>query len=1082
MDMVALPTLIRFRDSNFLAPHSHAMEWSRIIVLEIAAASQRVVGAATEYARRRGLRNVQSCHFRLEKEMQQVSVAAGGILGALGKSSLPNGPPLDDRLQDWFSTDELPICLDTLHQMEKMLRDNTWMNAVFNFVNTLWPLPPEDKIDAAVKLFDSRRHYFHFLLTTDVWNREDAQQQPRVCSAHAQDEAVVQRLLLPNPNSSPMEVEQDNISVPLSMTNRATAVEEKITKPIDARGKLDDILRWLDGLSCAAKHEETLSLRQPDTCTWLHSTPEYRSWRNSEDTFLWLQGKPGSGKTILASFAIDSLENKRLSGEALVFFYCDFRNDRSTSAAEVMRSLLYQLLRRIRYEESDPGELIGDLVKEKNGDTPILKNVKHLATFVSRTSKQFSHQPLVVVDALDECEDVKTLLDGLLILAKGGMRLFVTSRPLQAIKDRLCGLPSISMDNMTSAVSADIALHVTRELDSSPRLRALDRYFKMEIYSILCDRADGMFRWVQCQIDALNRCATKAEVRRALDNLPIGLDETYQRILTAIDLRSSDGKLTLRALVWLVGALRPLRLVEILEGLTIDLGRQTLDPESGAMHKGILLYACGSLVTYNEKTDIVILSHFSVKEYITGNLTRIKLPQYHISHQGAHEHLARICICYIALYLKHIHASSESTSQHRIMRTINDQPHNTTRVWSYVSNGSPAVFSSQELLSYVFTDGFNHLAHLGPANHVVLKDMVTLQSDIQRHPTAWENICWTSQRYKLLVPWPGPEHDFMLYVLTAFASDSLLRAFLGPTRRTVKPRYRTNPLVYAAHFGKPQHAQLLLSHGAKVNERGLVVQAYRQDIPLEVAVSRQHDAMVDLLLSTGSVVPKQLFTRTTDRNFPIRIARRLLQTDEFMEWVAERGNKPPSPLGLLERRLPSVYERDILVMIRRLVQVGLDPAARNSAQKAALHIAITERYEAVVVYLLLLGTPLPSDFMSAVSKVPSSERIPMLRLIVNAGADVGVAEGTSLHLAIRALEEDECLEAVKILVGAGCELFVYDKTRKTPLHVALERKYFTVMDYLLLRQQPVPLDALSAVVENIRGVTASGDGLLHRAV
>ena len=80
-----------------------------------------------------------------------------------------------------------------------------------------------------------------------------------------------------------------------------------------------------------------------------------------------------------------------------------------------------------------------------------------------------------------------------------------------------------------------------------------------------------------------------------------------------MDLGSPDGKLALRVLVWLVGALRPLRLVEILEGMTVDLGRRTMDPDTGAMHKGILLYACGSLVTYNEKTDILILSHFSVK-------------------------------------------------------------------------------------------------------------------------------------------------------------------------------------------------------------------------------------------------------------------------------------------------------------------------------------------------------------------------------------------------------------------------------------------------------------------------------------
>ena len=54
-------------------------------------------------------------------------------------------------------------------------------------------------------------------------------------------------------------------------------------------------------------------------------------------------------------------------------------------------------------------------------------------------------------------------------------------------------------------------------------------------------------------------------------------------------------------------------MVEILEGLTIDFKRKTVDTETGAMHKGVVLYACGSLVTYNEKTDVLILSHFSVK-------------------------------------------------------------------------------------------------------------------------------------------------------------------------------------------------------------------------------------------------------------------------------------------------------------------------------------------------------------------------------------------------------------------------------------------------------------------------------------
>lgn len=189
---------------------------------------------------------------------------------------------------------------------------------------------------------------------------------------------------------------------------------------------------------------------------------------------------------------VNSLKNKLRSGEALAFFYCDFRNDRSTSTAEVMRSLLSQLLRHIRDENIGLGELLDELVKDMDGDMPILKNVKRLTTFVSRTAKYFNYQPLVVVDALDECKDVENLLDSLLTLVGGGMRFFMTSRPLRIIKDGLRGVCSISSDKMKGAVSADIALHVTRELDSRQRLRDLEGGFKMEIRSILCDRADCM--------------------------------------------------------------------------------------------------------------------------------------------------------------------------------------------------------------------------------------------------------------------------------------------------------------------------------------------------------------------------------------------------------------------------------------------------------------------------------------------------------------------------------------------------------------------------------------------------------------
>ena len=98
-----------------------------------------------------------------------------------------------------------------------------------------------------------------------------------------------------------------------------------------------------------------------------------------------------------------------------------------------------------------------------------------------------------------------------------------------------------------------------------------------------------------------------------LEILPEGLEETYRRILIAIDRCLSDSLLVRRALVWLVAALRPMRLRELLEGVTIDPIRRALDP-GFTLIKGVdFLEVSRSLVVHHKETDIVTLSHMSVK-------------------------------------------------------------------------------------------------------------------------------------------------------------------------------------------------------------------------------------------------------------------------------------------------------------------------------------------------------------------------------------------------------------------------------------------------------------------------------------
>lgn len=121
------------------------------------------------------------------------------------------------------------------------------------------------------------------------------------------------------------------------------------------------------------------------------------------------------------------------------------------------------------------------------------------------------------------------------------------------------------------------------------------------------------FRWIECQLKTLKRCFTTVDIRKVLDNLPIGLGATYEQILVAIKKEERGVAISQRVLVWLVTALRPLQLCQIVEILSIDVDRRTLNPEAAPIHGWALLDSLGSLVIHYEETDIFKLSYFSVK-------------------------------------------------------------------------------------------------------------------------------------------------------------------------------------------------------------------------------------------------------------------------------------------------------------------------------------------------------------------------------------------------------------------------------------------------------------------------------------
>ena len=162
------------------------------------------------------------------------------------------------------------------------------------------------------------------------------------------------------------------------------------------------------------------------------------------------------------------------------------------------------------------------------------------------------------------------------------------------------------------------------------------------------------FRWVYCQLDNLRRCMPSS-IRKALDELPVTLDDTYERILQNIP--KQKWQHAHRLFQCMVAAVRPLRVEELAEIFAIGFGPNATPnlvedwrPENPEQ---AVFSACSTLITIIIDSDdggskIVQFSHFSVKEYLTsdrletsdvGNVCR-----FYISLEPAHTILARACL------------------------------------------------------------------------------------------------------------------------------------------------------------------------------------------------------------------------------------------------------------------------------------------------------------------------------------------------------------------------------------------------------------------------------------------------------
>ncbi|KAI2626632.1 hypothetical protein GGR54DRAFT_637201 [Hypoxylon sp. NC1633] len=334
-------------------------------------------------------------------------------------------------------------------------------------------------------------------------------------------------------------------------------------------GEKRSVLAWLrPKVDMYEFHNEQHDKQEDETCEWLTNSNGWEQWLDGGSSelggyhrFIWIYGIPGAGKTVLASFLIDDIA-KHCRATGFSYYYCFHERDQDETMP-FLRWIIGDLSRQIgRYI---PKEL-DDLCQK---ETFTITGLMDCFSAVSRQFKREGRQVYLVVDAVDESKKPRDrFLD---VLTKIGtdpafehVSLLMTSRDEPDIRDKMTQLvldaeldaddahprlddegyipedpldlaPYTSITMSNGDVMRAIRTYVKKQFARNARFKGWPSQFREKVENELARNARGMFRWVACQIDIIERkYMDRDEVLKTLEDLPETLFDTYARILQSI--------------------------------------------------------------------------------------------------------------------------------------------------------------------------------------------------------------------------------------------------------------------------------------------------------------------------------------------------------------------------------------------------------------------------------------------------------------------------------------------------------------------------------------------------------------------
>ncbi|KAH1897478.1 hypothetical protein KXV31_002331 [Aspergillus fumigatus] len=567
----------------------------------------------------------------------------------------------------------------------------------------------------------------------------------------------------------------------LVILNDRSVAEKETAHSIDAVKTNEKTKTWICAVDFGSMHRKARSLCQPGTGAWFIQGP-LRSWIAPEGKcrMLSLEGKSGSGKTVLCSTAIEAVKDAiatRTSSQ-VIYYYCSFHLTTSQELVYLLGALLVQL------SESYP-EILDEL--QESFKRRALPQPDELVSLLLKFTKPLS-ELFIVVDAINESRKSAQILDALLTLLESShnIRIMVTSTTLPPVSN-----PTINI----------LRLFNGYRNTSSVALRL-----------VLLEKAGGMFRYVQCQIEPLAAQKTGRDVILALDRMPESLHGTYETILCRIP--SYDREIARETLLWLSSGYQEITLAELSEAVVLTKGDKSIDDDCRLFDPQVILSICQGLIVYDERTTFVALAHSSVKAFLTSDAIKHGPAAYYSldETEGFTAHLAKV---------------PDPCSDLRSL---------TKRRKTY------------PLLKYAAENWASHCSPSWPPGYPLVDaeiDGILSFFDTRHLPGGGNYTSWT-QMLLSEAPAEQARRTEPLYYAASYGIIPLVDRLIqsGANVNAAGGRNDATPLIVACFRGQEATVQRLLEAGADP-----IIQDAAEMCSLEWAVRRQHRGTVEILLS-----------------------------------------------------------------------------------------------------------------------------------------------------------------------------------------------------------------------------------------